>query len=282
MKYLFFCVIAMLNVYAGEQWVGLPIVDKVFFDSGSAELPNRYIKFTRAETLSFVPDALTYVDEITFYNNILNLVGYRMRQHPEIRISLHSMCRAESDSATLIDERKRSLKRYLVEVWGIEAVRIEESKVNSDIIANPKTVVGKKYNRHVQFRSKDYRLFDMPWKRQESDDSSSPVVEFSLIQFPFDRAKLSEQNKRDLKVVEGKVKKDDSIEVTYWELWGVHFHNPLGERRAKLISEYLKWKWHGIAIIVREIDDRDTSLLPEQAVFAFGLKVRVFSRSKRE
>jgi outer membrane protein OmpA-like peptidoglycan-associated protein len=108
-----------------------PTRNYVFFDAGSAAIPSRYAALTAAEAASFHEDQLLEARpkdltgrsrrQLTVYHNVLNVVGDRMRRFGEARLDL--LGSSESGQAGG-KEMAESVKRYLVETFGIDAGRI--------------------------------------------------------------------------------------------------------------------------------------------------------------
>ncbi|HLX13093.1 MAG TPA: outer membrane beta-barrel protein [Bacteroidota bacterium] len=108
-----------------------PLSNYVFFEEGSTEIPNRYVKLTKVEAGSFKEGQLQEVRPIstvgrsgrqmTVYYNILNIVGDRMRNSPSATIFLSgASAKGPQDGKA----RAEAIKRYLVEVFGIDSSRI--------------------------------------------------------------------------------------------------------------------------------------------------------------
>ena len=109
-----------------------PFRNSVFFDQGSTEIPNRYIKLSNTEAVAFKeeqlqqnqPDNLNNgrsLRQLSVYHNILNIIGDRMRAHPESTIALSGASAKNPTEGKLMAE---NMKQYLVTVFGINASRI--------------------------------------------------------------------------------------------------------------------------------------------------------------
>ena len=123
----------------------LPLLNYVFFEEGSTEIPNRYMALTKAQAATFnegqlgefKPNSLTgrSIRQMAAYYNILNILGDRMKKNPRTAILLtgssgrgleHGKARAET------------VKRYLVDIFGIEKSRIstegrDKPKIPSEV-----------------------------------------------------------------------------------------------------------------------------------------------------
>ncbi len=108
-----------------------PTRNYVFFDAGSTAIPARYVALTAADAASFHEDQLLEAQpkdltgrsrrQLTVYHNLLNVVGDRMRKYREATLDLLGSSDAGASEGKLMAE---SVKRYLVDVFGIDAGRI--------------------------------------------------------------------------------------------------------------------------------------------------------------
>jgi len=108
-----------------------PLRNYVFFEAGAAEIPNRYVALTKTQAASFKEEQLQEVQPIsmtgrslrqmTVYDNILNIIGDRMKRSPGTTISLSGASEKGSEHGKA---RAETIKRYLVDVFGIEGSRI--------------------------------------------------------------------------------------------------------------------------------------------------------------
>jgi outer membrane protein OmpA-like peptidoglycan-associated protein len=108
-----------------------PLRNYVFFDVGSTELQSRYVLLTKDQATGFKEEQLQEVQptsmtgrsqrQMTVYYNILNILGDRMRRSPAATISLSG---ASENGPAHGKARAETIKRYLVDVFGIEASRI--------------------------------------------------------------------------------------------------------------------------------------------------------------
>lgn len=108
-----------------------PLRNYVFFDLGSTELPDRYVLLKKEQVKEFKEDNLEvfkpqYLTErssqqMIVYYNILNILGSRMEKNPTSAITLVGSSENGPDDGMAMAE---SVKKYLVEIFGIEASRI--------------------------------------------------------------------------------------------------------------------------------------------------------------
>ena len=118
-----------------------PIRNYVFFDLGSTEIPDRYVLIMKDQVKDFKENRLEVFTpkhltgrsdrQMTAYYNVLNILGDRMGRNPlaVVRLSGASLQGPEDGKAMA-----ESVKKYLVDVFGIDASRINtEGRVNPRI-----------------------------------------------------------------------------------------------------------------------------------------------------
>lgn len=116
-----------INEYAQEtETVPLPII---FFDgAGSADIPTRYQQFlSTADADQYSPTTQTWEWEsrLAKYYQLLNIVGFRMRAHPETTIALEGGYSAEpGESPEIAVNRAVAIRDYLAAIWKIDEARI--------------------------------------------------------------------------------------------------------------------------------------------------------------
>jgi outer membrane protein OmpA-like peptidoglycan-associated protein len=109
----------------------LPLLNDVFFDEGSIEIPARYVLLTNDQAPGFKEEQLENEQtksmtgrssgQLNVYHNVLNILGDRMRSNPGATISLEgSSAKGPEDARDIAG----SVKKYLVTVFGIEGSRI--------------------------------------------------------------------------------------------------------------------------------------------------------------
>lgn len=100
-----------------------PMLDFVFFDENSDKLNANYhlISNNQAFKIEDLPPTPTEL-----HNNILNIIGYRMKQFPNAALRLKGFADSTTEAANqqLPNARTNTVKEYLVNTWGIAANRI--------------------------------------------------------------------------------------------------------------------------------------------------------------
>lgn len=108
-----------------------PLLNVIFFDEGSSQIPSRYVLLTNEQAQGFKEDQLQRNQsqsahgrasgQLNVYYNVLNVLGDRMRSNSNISISLNG---ASAKGPQEAREFAENIKRYLVNVYGISGGRI--------------------------------------------------------------------------------------------------------------------------------------------------------------
>ena len=119
-----------------------PLRDYVFFNEGSSEIPNRYVKLQKDEAINFKESkfqesesknkTVISVQQLMVYHNILNILGDRMRKNPASKITLIGA--SAGTGAEAGKAYAESIKKYLVTVFGINEARIITEGRNEPIV----------------------------------------------------------------------------------------------------------------------------------------------------
>jgi len=110
-----------------------PLLNYIFFDHNSSEIPNRYIKLKPGDTQYFSLNQLINADALQTYYNVLNIIGLRLQNNPDIKIELvgtNSNKAEEKDNKKLSLDRAEKVRDYFVNVWNIDPKRISLSARN--------------------------------------------------------------------------------------------------------------------------------------------------------
>jgi outer membrane protein OmpA-like peptidoglycan-associated protein len=109
-----------------------PLRNYVYFDLGSTEIPNRYVRLRKDQVKDFREDQVELTTpnnlsgspkrQMIVYYNVLNILGDRMVKNPTTTIILVGSSEKGPKDGRLLAE---STKFYLVDVFGIEASRIK-------------------------------------------------------------------------------------------------------------------------------------------------------------
>ncbi len=134
-----------------------PLLQYVFFDENSAEIPEKYSRIAPENTNKF--SLLDYLgaNSMEVYYGLLNIVGYRMRIAPHSTVTLtgcNSNEGSEKNNKALSRMRAESIKKYLIEVWGIAPKRLKIKQRNlPSKPSNSSIHTGRDENRRVEISS---------------------------------------------------------------------------------------------------------------------------------
>lgn len=145
-----------LNLYA--------LLNYIFFDSASAVIPQRYHRLTPEDTRTFTLDQLNGAGTFAIYRDLLNIVGYKLRNNPTEKIVLtgcNSDEGAERSNRDLSRARASAVRDYLTSIWSIDPSRIElQSRNMPDNPSSNNVVDGNEENRRVEITGPDNRILD--------------------------------------------------------------------------------------------------------------------------
>ena len=123
-----------------------PLRNYVFFDEGSTEIPNRYVKLNKSEAAAFTIVDFVMPDpkdlggrphrQLTAYYNVLNILGNRMRANPSATVQLVGSSAGKGPE--IGKASAESVKNYLVDVFEINASRITTEGRNHPIYPSEK------------------------------------------------------------------------------------------------------------------------------------------------
>lgn len=166
-----------------------PLATAVFFEEDNDNIPSRYDLLSKSQAATFTEDKIIAprelgthtIEEINnhqmdVYHNIINIFADRMRENPEVSVTLVGGAPIEGDGIVLA----RSVRDYLVNTFGINSSRVKtQGRVippeSSGTDRTPKEdwPLVNDENRKVEF------VFSNPY-------IESPVVLTRMIQSPID------------------------------------------------------------------------------------------------
>lgn len=142
-----------------------PLLNYVFFDDNSAEIPARYNVLHNSKIQEFTDKSLKNLqnkNSLEVYYDILNVVGFRMSRLPKSKLTLtgcNSNLNAELGNLKLSEARAEAVKNYLVNTWNIAPNRITTKTRNlPEVSSNIET--GVEENRRVELSSTVLEVLD--------------------------------------------------------------------------------------------------------------------------
>lgn len=157
--------IAILRV---EEFISTnmrPLLNYVFFEENRHTIPRRYIRLDPSEVADFDVDRLHSVPVIRTYHHILNIIGRRMREHPEGVVTLtgtnDGLGERLLDGTELSTRRARSVREYLMSVWEIDSTRLPlEFRDLPEKPSNVDVPDGVEENRRVELSSDTWAILE--------------------------------------------------------------------------------------------------------------------------
>jgi outer membrane protein OmpA-like peptidoglycan-associated protein len=116
----------------------LPLLNFVFFDKDSAEIPDRYNLLTYEDTKQFIEEDANTKNALTAYYDVLNIIGRRMTAMKDATITLtgcNSSDESQVDKLSLSMKRADRIYEYLTNVWQIDPIRIKRQFRNAPMTA---------------------------------------------------------------------------------------------------------------------------------------------------
>jgi outer membrane protein OmpA-like peptidoglycan-associated protein len=159
-----------------------PLLNYIFFETDQSELSGRYTLFNnQSQTETFAERNLTSVMEK--YSHLLNIIGHRLRKHPDADITLvgcNSNTGKEAGREDLSASRAKSVQAYLRYVWGVSPDRIHQENRNlPEAPSTNRIVEGQAENQRVEIRSTHPAVLDTV--NSEYVEKISDVPELKLI-----------------------------------------------------------------------------------------------------
>jgi outer membrane protein OmpA-like peptidoglycan-associated protein len=211
--------VTVTNIVATTMFA---LMNYFFFDSLSSELPPRYQQLTTAQAESFIPSQLEGKGTFGIYYNMLNTLGYRMRNTTSTitLIGCNSNTDTEKNNLELSKARAESVKKYLTDVWKINPSRIAVTARNlPETPSNPVSQYGIVENRRVEVQFNDLTLFEPLSFKDTSRTLSNLTMSFSAgveCEAGIDTWEFAiMQNKKKLTAINGR----DSIPTSVQQQW---------------------------------------------------------------
>jgi outer membrane protein OmpA-like peptidoglycan-associated protein len=104
-----------------------PLLNYVFFDDNSAEIPSRYHKMSDVQAETFSLNRLYGLETIEVYYDVLNIIGLRLKNNPALTLTLvgcNSNVGVEKGNKDLSERRAKAIQTYFTDVWKIDAARL--------------------------------------------------------------------------------------------------------------------------------------------------------------
>jgi len=140
-----------------ETYETFPLLNYVFFKNNDSDLKNTSQKLLSKNQIDFFEESKLPQNTFEIYNNLLNIIGYRLKNNNKATITLtgtNNNRDEERNNLKLSENRAQSAKDYLTNVWGIEPNRINIQFRNlPEKSANNNRAEGLEENRRVEITS---------------------------------------------------------------------------------------------------------------------------------
>jgi len=159
-----------------------PLLNYVFFDENSAQIPVRYNKLSAFETEEFRPERLHDAETMSAYYQVLNVIGRRLRDNPDAAITVvgcNGGVGQERGNRDLSRRRAEVVRNYLRDVWGIAERRMRVD--TRDLPDNPSNLSDKDgvaENRRVEILSTTPGIVDPLYTTDTLRRTAIPTVRF--------------------------------------------------------------------------------------------------------
>lgn len=103
------------------------LLPHIFFNENSSVIPARYRRIASSERTSYSFNRLTKLRPLELYYHILNIIGKRLQERTEARLTLTGYSftsGSENGNRKLAQQRAESVNDYLQDVWKITANRL--------------------------------------------------------------------------------------------------------------------------------------------------------------
>lgn len=140
-----------------------PLLPHIFFDTGRAEIPERYLRFsTTGEAAAFDPSSLR--GTLAKYRHVLNVIGRRASERPGSRLRIVG-CRSETGEekgrVELSRARAAAVQDYLRTIWGIDPARMKiEVRGLPEIPSSGSSPEGRAENQRVEILADDPAILE--------------------------------------------------------------------------------------------------------------------------
>ncbi len=145
-----------------KTWDVFPLLNYVFFDFGSAKIPDRYVLYDSPEKKRYFSDTTIPGGTLNKYYNLLNVYGFRMNKHPDTKITLVGCIDGTADAEKdkeLSKKRAQAVYDYFKDVWGISEDRMKiRTRLKPKVVSNIDDSLGIQENRRVEILSDDWEI----------------------------------------------------------------------------------------------------------------------------
>ena len=154
-----------------------PMLPQIFFSENSASLAQTTQSLLDSTSARSFSSASLTRNQLSVYNNLLNIIGQRMSLQPEAKITVAgygSNAGPEQGNREIARARAEAIRGYLMTVWGIESKRIV---VKAGLLppqpANSATPDGRAENQRIEIAANDLSILE-PVEFRDRDLTFTP------------------------------------------------------------------------------------------------------------
>jgi outer membrane protein OmpA-like peptidoglycan-associated protein len=167
-----------------QTWELYPLLNYVFFDLGSSEIPSRYNLFQNSSQIVNFTDTTIAGGTLDKYYHLLNIYGYRMKKFPKAKIDIvgcNDGTTKEEKRPGLSKERAENVYNYLKNVWGIDESRMKiVVRKKPKVISNLKDSLGIVENRRVEIISKEWEIMKPVFDKDPKTFPQPETMKFTM------------------------------------------------------------------------------------------------------
>jgi outer membrane protein OmpA-like peptidoglycan-associated protein len=179
--------LAQFNGLVMEQiltWDLYPLLNYVFFDQGSSELPKRYKLFSGAAQTKSFADTTIPGGTLDKYYHILNIYGFRLNKNPNSKVEIvgcNDGTTAPEKKSGLSKERAYTVYNYLKNVWNIDESRMKLTfRDKPEVVSNLKDSLGIVENRRVEIKCSDWEIMKPVFQVDTRTVPEPDTMEFTM------------------------------------------------------------------------------------------------------
>jgi outer membrane protein OmpA-like peptidoglycan-associated protein len=159
-----------------------PLLNYVFFDEGSSTLPDRYTRLTPEEVQGFRVEKLYNYETLPTYYHLLNIIGRRLIENPESKITIigcNSDEGKERGKKDLSKARAVTVHDYFRAVWNIADDRMRvEARNLPEKPSFVKDTDGIVENRRAEIYSDDWNIVQPVFTRDTIRKVTPGILRF--------------------------------------------------------------------------------------------------------
>ena len=162
-----------------------PMLHYVFFDDGSAKIPDRYYHETPESKDRFNEKDLFTANALEIHHHVLDILGKRLHDNPGTSVTLIGTRSEHSPgdsirSSTISRTRAETVASYLNQVWGIAKDRLLIRSHNlPDAASDDHNAFGEAENRRVEIMPSSPELTAPLWTERIERIATPPHISFT-------------------------------------------------------------------------------------------------------